>query len=223
MPPCNNYIRYYTYSAGKSKSILCSGDSIGFFQGKLSLSINYVASGGWQRPLILPLFGFPWSPRLRNLSIIREQQRACAKRAGKNNKKLIFAAIRQCEFVFIILVQLVIAFFRLCRMHFFPAVLWSLRFPFFWSCVCHYMRFTALRTKNETSEHVPRCPTFLLCVSVQKTHKTKRRASPLIRMQKSLYFQVKGPKLILRGIKKKCGGCGRVEELSELFTVLLHL
>ena len=28
--------------------------------------------GGWQRPLILPLFGFPWSPQLRNLSIIRE-------------------------------------------------------------------------------------------------------------------------------------------------------
>ena len=30
---------------------------------------------------------------------------------------------------------------------FFSAVLWSLRFPFFWSCVCHYMRFTTLRTR----------------------------------------------------------------------------
>ena len=78
------------------------------------------------------------------------------------------------EFAFIILVLLVIAFFRLCHNQFFSAVMWSLRFPFFWSCVCHYMRFTTLRTKNET-------------------------------------------------IKKKFGGCGRVEELSELFTVLLHL
>ena len=70
------------------------------------------------------------------------------------------------EFAFIILVLLVIAFFRLYRNQFFSAVMWSLRFPFFWSCVCHYMRFTTLRTKNETSEHVPRCPTFWLCVSV---------------------------------------------------------
>ena len=86
------------------------------------------------------------------------------------------------EFAFIMLVLLVIAFIRLCRNQSFSAVMWSLRFPFFWSCVCHYMRFTTLRTKNETSEHVPRCPTFWLCVSVYKTHKTKRRASPLIRM-----------------------------------------
>ena len=54
----------------------------------------------------------------------------------------------------------------LCCKQFLSAVMWSLRFPFFWSCVCHYMRFTTLRTKNETSEHVPRCPTFWLCVSV---------------------------------------------------------
>ena len=70
------------------------------------------------------------------------------------------------EFAFIMLVLLVIAFIRLCRNQSFSAVMWSLRFPFFWSCVCHYMRFTTLRTKNETGEHVSRCPTFWLCVSV---------------------------------------------------------
>ena len=70
------------------------------------------------------------------------------------------------KFAFMILVLLVIAFFRLCHNQFFSAVMWSLRFPFFWSCVCHYVRFATLRTKNETSEHVLGCPTFWLCVSV---------------------------------------------------------
>ena len=38
----------------------------------ICLLISWVWSReGWQRPLILPLFGFPWSPQLRNLSIIR--------------------------------------------------------------------------------------------------------------------------------------------------------
>ena len=59
----------------------------------------YCLQGGWQRPLILPLFGFPWSRQLRNLSIIRELWRACAKRAWNNNnfnnKKFGFAAIPQ--------------------------------------------------------------------------------------------------------------------------------
>ena len=31
-----------------------------------------LSRGGWQWPLILPLFGFPWSSQLRNLSIIQE-------------------------------------------------------------------------------------------------------------------------------------------------------
>ena len=35
----------------------------------------------------------------------------------------------------------------LCCNQFLSAVIWSLRFPFFWSCVCHYMRFTTLRTR----------------------------------------------------------------------------
>ena len=55
---------------------------------------------GLQRPLILPLFHFSWSPQLRNLSIIRELWRACPRRAGNNNnfsnKKFGFAAIPQC-------------------------------------------------------------------------------------------------------------------------------
>ena len=35
----------------------------------------------------------------------------------------------------------------LCCNRFFPAVMWSLRFPFFWSSVCHYMRFTTIKTR----------------------------------------------------------------------------
>ena len=35
----------------------------------------------------------------------------------------------------------------LCCNQFLSAVMWSLRFPFFWSCVCHYMQFTTLRTR----------------------------------------------------------------------------
>ena len=35
----------------------------------------------------------------------------------------------------------------LCCNQFFSWVMWSLRFPFFWSCVCHCMRFTTQRTR----------------------------------------------------------------------------
>ena len=34
-----------------------------------------------------------------------------------------------------------------CCSQFISAVIWNLRFPFFWSCVCHYKRFTTLRTR----------------------------------------------------------------------------
>ena len=34
---------------------------------------------------------------------------------------------------------------------FFSALMWGLRFPFFWSCVCYYMRFTTLRTRPVNS------------------------------------------------------------------------
>ena len=94
------------------------------------------------------------------------------------------------EFAFIILILSVIAFFRLCCSQFLSAVMWSLRFRFFWSCVCHYMRFTTLRTKlvNMFLDVRPFDYVFLF-----------RRPT---RLKKSLCFQVKGPKLILRDIKK---------------------
>ena len=62
------------------------------------------------------------------------------------------------------LVLLVIAFFAVTNI--FSAGMWSLRFSFFRSCVFHYMRCTIIISKNETSERVPRCSTFRLCVSV---------------------------------------------------------
>ena len=34
-----------------------------------------------------------------------------------------------------------------CCTQFISSVIWNLRFPFFWSCVCHYKRFTTLGTK----------------------------------------------------------------------------
>ena len=36
----------------------------------------------------------------------------------------------------------------LCCNQCLSAVMWSLRFPFVWSCVCHYMRFTTPRTRQ---------------------------------------------------------------------------
>ena len=62
------------------------------------------------------------------------------------------------------LVLLVIAFFAVTNI--FSAGMWSLRFSFFRSCVFHYMRCTIIISKNKTSERVPRCSTFRLCVSV---------------------------------------------------------
>ena len=49
-------------------SIIC----LRYWDKKYYLFANFMGlkQGGWQRPLILPLFGFPWSPQLRNLSII---------------------------------------------------------------------------------------------------------------------------------------------------------
>ena len=70
------------------------------------------------------------------------------KRVGNNNNKKfvyagLFAAIRQCsEFAFG-----PVGHCFLCCSQFFSAVMWSLRFPFFWSWVCHYMRYTMLRTR----------------------------------------------------------------------------
>ena len=63
--------------------------------------------------------------------------------AENNIKKFVFAAIRQCE-VNSLLVLLVIAFFTVTI--FSPGNV-ELSFPFFWSCVCHYMRFSTPRTR----------------------------------------------------------------------------
>ena len=74
------------------------------------------------------------------------------------------------------------------------AVMWSLRFSFSWSCVCHFLRFTTLRTRPVKADrkqtlfldaqpfdslHLSRCR-LSSCVSVQKTQKTKGRANPPI-------------------------------------------
>ena len=57
---------------------------------------------------------------------------------------------------------------------FISAVMWSLRFPFFRSCVCHAKRFTTLRTRP-VNMFLDARPFAWVCVSVQKTHQTKRR------------------------------------------------
>ena len=53
----------------------------------------------------------------------------------RQHQKFVFAEIRRCK-VNSLLVLLVICF--LCCNRFFSAVMWVLRFPFFWSCVCHF-------------------------------------------------------------------------------------
>ena len=84
----------------------------------------------------------------------------------------------------------------LCCNQFLSAVMWSLRFSFSGSCVCHFMRFTTLRTRPVNDDrkqtffldaqpfdslHLSRCR-LSSCVSVQKTHITKGRANPPISM-----------------------------------------
>ena len=85
---------------------------------------------------------------LANLSIIREQQRACAKRAGNNNniKKFIFPAIRQCE-VNSLLVLLVIAFFAVTD--FFRS---NVELTFSFLLVLRLSLHAVYYAKNETSE-----------------------------------------------------------------------
>ena len=68
------------------------------------------------------------------------------------------------EFAFIILVLLVITVFRLCRNQFFFGGNVELKFSFL--LVLRLSLHAVYYAKNETSEHVPRCPTFWLCVSV---------------------------------------------------------
>ena len=51
----------------------------------------------------------------------------------------------------------------LCCNQFLSVVKWSLRFPFFWSFDCHFMRFTALRTRpvNIDRKQCSSMPDFL--------------------------------------------------------------
>ena len=124
----------------------------------------------------------------------------------------VFAAIRQCE-VNSLLVVLVIAFFDVTNFLF--AVMWSLRFPFFWCCVGHYMRFTTLRTRPVnsrcTSSSMPDLLTNFTSLDAgsqavflfrRPTRLKEGQPSYAYVEELTLYFQVKGPKLILLDIKK---------------------
>ena len=148
---------------------------VGIFQNSafvLQLKVLRGGRGGggcWQRPLILPLFGFPWSPQLRNLSIVRELQRACAKHAENNSniKKFVLAAIRQWK-VNSLLVLLVIGFFAVndflrsnvgLTFSFLLVLRLSLHAVYYaterdqWTVIVHV--------------HVPRCSTFWLTTGFQ--------------------------------------------------------
>ena len=71
-----------------------------------------------------------------------------------------FAAIRQCE-VNSLWVPLVIAFFSVTN--FFRG---NVKLTFSFLLVLRLSLQAVYYVKNETSEHVPRCLTFCLCVSV---------------------------------------------------------
>ena len=62
-----------------------------------------------------------------------------------------------------------------------------------------------------------------MCFCLEDPQDYKKGQPSNAYVEEFIFSSRKGPKLILRDIKKKCGGCGRVEELSELFTVSLHL
>jgi len=54
----------------------------------------------------------------------------------------------------------------LCCNQFLSAVMWSLRFSFFWSCVCHDMRFTTLRTRPVNIDRSKQTLSFWLTSSL---------------------------------------------------------
>ena len=113
----------------------------------------------------------------------------------------------------------------LCCNQFLSTVMWNLRFPLFWS----YMWFTMLKTRpvnidrKQTCSSMPDLLTHFTSPDAgsqavflfrKPTRLLKRRANPPIRMKKSLYFQVKSSKLILRDIRLK---------VRWLWSCLLHL
>ena len=77
--------------------------------------------------------------------------------------------------------------------------MWSLRFPFFWSCVCHYILFTAQRMRPWT-----------LVAS--------RHCSDINMYVEEFVFCSERTKIDSLWYEKKCGSCGRVEDLSDFFT-----
>ena len=103
-------------------------------------------SRGWQRPLILQLFGF----HDRHSWEICQSFENCSDQSlngmGTTTTTLSSQQFDTIYEVNSLLVLLVIAFFAVTN--FFAAAMWSFCFPFFWSCVCHYMRFTTLRRRS---------------------------------------------------------------------------
>ena len=83
---------------------------------------------------------------------------------------------------------------------FFSAVIWSLRFPFFWSSVCHYMRFTTIKTRPVNM--------FLNARQFDNVflfrRRTRLKEEPTLQYvcRRVYIFKWKVPKLILRDIKK---------------------
>ena len=98
-------------------------------------------TGGWQLPLILQLSMI--APVRKSVNHSRtvtsmsetgcEQQQEVRLRSDSTVwNEFAFGPVGHC--------------FLYCKL-FLSAVMWGLRFPFFWSCVCRYMRFTTLRTR----------------------------------------------------------------------------
>ena len=66
--------------------------------------------------------------------------------------------------------------FRCCN-QLLSSVMWSLRFPFFWSCVCHCMRFTTLRSRPVS---IDRNRLFLEARPFDSLHRSRCRLSSCV-------------------------------------------
>ena len=87
----------------------------------------------------------------------------------------------------------------LCYNQFFSAVMWSLRFPFFWSSVCHYVRFTTIKTRPVNM--------FLNARQFDNVflfrRPTRLKEEPTLQyVEEFIFSEWKVPKLILLDIKK---------------------
>ena len=100
---------------------------MGMFMRDKKLSCHW----GQQQPVILPLFGFTkWSMHERGWE--QQQEEVRLRSGSKVWSGFAFGPVGHCF---------------LCCNQSLSAVMWSLRFPFFWSCVCHNTRFITLRTR----------------------------------------------------------------------------